>query len=462
MKKIFAAAFFFCAFGSVFSQTYGRGVILDQVQYEKIPRKALQISRSYTALPPSVSLKNYAPIPGSQGQYGACTGWAAAYAARTIAESAALNRTDKGLITNQVFSPAFVYKSISNDPACMQGTHIPDALDLMKAPGIPRMTAAERTMDFPDIPLGWFANERKYTIADYAALYSPNRDENPFSKTGVVKKSLAEGKPVIAAIICPESFNELTDVWYPSEAPDLSIGGHAVCVVGYDDEKYGGAFEIQNSWGTDWGNGGYVWIPYAVFEDFAYHGYEIIDNLATYGEVSIYSGKVQIELRNSPEGMPVVFRDGYYQTVNEYPSGTRFRYLLGNDNPAYVYAFASDEAGRKTNMIFPFEGQNTSAVLDYSENLIAFPSENTWIQLDDVMGTDYLIVLYSKEALDIDAIRKRFETAEGSFPQRAARAAGDNFIPYNRAEYGTSEITFSAQSANTKAVFALLLAIKHR
>jgi hypothetical protein len=462
MKKLFAAALFCCVLCGAFSQAHGRGAILDTAQYEKLPRKAPQISRAYANLPTSVSLKNYTPLPGNQGQYGTCTAWAAAYAARTIAESAAFNRTDKRLTTNQVFSPAFVYKSISDDPTCRRGTSIPDALNLMKDPGIPKMTSAERTTDFPNIPLAWFINERKYTIVDYATLYPANTDKNAISKTGIVKKSLAEGKPVIAGIICPDSFDYLTDVWYPTESPDLPAGGHAICVIGYDDEKYGGAFEIQNSWGTDWGNEGYAWIPYRVFDDFAYHAYEMIDNLATYGEVARYSGKVQIELRNVPEGMPVIFRDGYYQTLAEYPSGTRFRYLLGNDNPAYVYAFASDEATRTTSMIFPFEGQNVSPVLDYSENFVAFPSENTWIQLDTVPGTDYLIVLYSKEALDIDAIRRRFETTAGSFPQRVAQAVGDTFIPYSRAAYETGEIRFSAQSLNPKAVFGLLLAIKHR
>jgi hypothetical protein len=462
MKKQLVRALFFCVLGSVFSQPHGRGTVLDQEQYERLPRKALQISRAYSALPSSVSLKNHTPLPGDQGQYSTCTAWATAYAARTIAESAAFNRTDRRLTTGNVFSPAFVYKNISDDPACKRGTFIGDALDLMKNTGIPRMAAEERTTDFPAIPLAWFTAARKYTIADYATLYPASTDKNAISKTDVVKKSLAEGKPVITGINCPDSFQVLTDVWYPAESPGIFAGGHAVCVIGYDDEKYGGAFEIQNSWGTDWGNEGYAWIPYWVFEDFAYHAYEIIDNLAAYGELALYSGKVRIELRNSTEDMPVMFRDGYYQTLAEYPSGTRFRYLLGNDNPAYVYAFASDEATRTTSMIFPFEGQNISPVLDYSENLIAFPSENTWIQLDAVTGTDYLIVLYSKEALDIDAIRRRFETAGGSFPQRVAQAVGDVFIPYTRAAYETGEIRFSAQSANPRAVFALLLAIKLR
>jgi hypothetical protein len=97
--------------------------------------------------------------------------------------------------------------------------------------------------------------------------------------------------------------------------------------------------------------------------------------------------------------MSVTFQDGYYKTLNAYRSGTRFRYLLENQKPAYVYAFAADETGAAPTRIFPLEG--VSPMLDYSENVIAFPGEFDWIQLDDQPGTDYLVVLYSKRALDI-------------------------------------------------------------
>jgi hypothetical protein len=45
---------------------------------------------------------------------------------------------------------------------------------------------------------------------------------------------------------------------YPSEKDD----SHAMCIVGFDDTKFGGAFEIANSWGDDWANGGFIWIRY--------------------------------------------------------------------------------------------------------------------------------------------------------------------------------------------------------
>lgn len=53
--------------------------------------------------------------------------------------------------------------------------------------------------------------------------------------------------------------------WDPSNMETYGItekcvGGHAVACVGFDDEKQ--AFLVRNSWGEDWGIGGYCWFPY--------------------------------------------------------------------------------------------------------------------------------------------------------------------------------------------------------
>jgi len=44
-----------------------------------------------------------------------------------------------------------------------------------------------------------------------------------------------------------------------------NYGGHATCLIGYDDAKE--AFLLRNSWGTKFGNGGYVWFPYKDFKN---------------------------------------------------------------------------------------------------------------------------------------------------------------------------------------------------
>jgi C1A family cysteine protease len=43
--------------------------------------------------------------------------------------------------------------------------------------------------------------------------------------------------------------------------------GHCMMIIGYDDTM--GAYRIQNSEGTQWGDAGYIWMAYATFEALA-------------------------------------------------------------------------------------------------------------------------------------------------------------------------------------------------
>ena len=51
---------------------------------------------------------------------------------------------------------------------------------------------------------------------------------------------------------------------YPKDDESV-IGGHAITLVGYDDNREEGSFLLKNSWGIDWGEKGYGWIPYKYF-----------------------------------------------------------------------------------------------------------------------------------------------------------------------------------------------------
>lgn len=48
----------------------------------------------------------------------------------------------------------------------------------------------------------------------------------------------------------------------------IPVGGHAMCLVGYD--FYKNTFLAKNSFGTDWGDNGYCWIPFNYFELYSY------------------------------------------------------------------------------------------------------------------------------------------------------------------------------------------------
>ncbi|MDF3821273.1 C1 family peptidase [Leptospira sp. 96542] len=79
------------------------------------------------------------------------------------------------------------------------------------------------------------------------------------------KSALAEGHPIIFGISLFESFDKhrkpgLVPAPTKKEASRESHGGHAMLCVGYSD--FDKVFIVRNSWGNEWGDEGYCYIPY--------------------------------------------------------------------------------------------------------------------------------------------------------------------------------------------------------
>jgi C1A family cysteine protease len=58
----------------------------------------------------------------------------------------------------------------------------------------------------------------------------------------------------------------------PDKTSETVVGGHEVHFVGYDDSivcpgASAGAFKVQNSWGTSWGQSGFFYFPYQCASD---------------------------------------------------------------------------------------------------------------------------------------------------------------------------------------------------
>ena len=71
-----------------------------------------------------------------------------------------------------------------------------------------------------------------------------------------------------AANIDPDTVKDVESL----DVLDMKMsGGHAMLIVGYEDDESvagGGYFTVLNSWGEDWGENGYVKLPYAYVELF--------------------------------------------------------------------------------------------------------------------------------------------------------------------------------------------------
>jgi GNAT superfamily N-acetyltransferase len=76
---------------------------------------------------------------------------------------------------------------------------------------------------------------------------------------------LAYRSPILASFEITESWFTASSgrIAYPVEG-DRPVGSHVVCILGYDDRKK--EFKFINSWGADWGDHGFGYIPYDLFE----------------------------------------------------------------------------------------------------------------------------------------------------------------------------------------------------
>jgi len=438
---------------NVNSQQFGTGILLDAEYYENSPEAAPLTRNVYLNLPYEVSLKKYTPTPGNQGINSTCAGWASAYTGRTIL-SAISNNWNREISDNNVYSPSFVYNLIRKNKDCDGGVSLVDALEVLRNKG-----ALKINQFGVDCKKEISAIDTKRAEANKILEYREIFDFRNKNKSLLVKKSISESKVVIVAMDCPLSFERVELVWNPDTSDFHYWGrGHALAVVGYSDIKYGGAFELMNSWGTNWGNSGFAWVKYSDFEYFFKYGFELIEKLNSTEGTAELSGDLFFKLDNG-NMMNIKNNNNYFETENPYPSGTRFVLLLGNKQPAYVYAFGTD-LSFKTFKLFPYTDR-MSALLPYDNTQIILPDENTFIVLDSLEGTSYLCFLYSQYPVDMDKLMIGFENTSGSVAERLKFLLKGRSISKENINYITGEsIRFRAKSKDGFIVL-ILVAIKH-
>ena len=219
---------------------------------------------SSVALPPQMDLSPYFPLPGNQGEQSSCVGWATAYALKSYQE-----RLEMGwaFTQNHIFSPAFIYNQLNGGQD--RGSRIDLALELIVAQGA--ATLASMPYDVDDFRSQPSASARQEAAGFRAAA------STRINSSRDVKAYLAARTPVVAHLEICENFDDLQG---PNAVYNSFVGtceGHAVTFTGYDDSLFGGAFRVLNSWGQDWGDEGYFWLPYRFFRHAVDHAFILVD-----------------------------------------------------------------------------------------------------------------------------------------------------------------------------------------
>ncbi|MBL9123083.1 MAG: C1 family peptidase [Planctomycetaceae bacterium] len=124
---------------------------------------------------------------------------------------------------------------------------------------------AERLTLTPDALL--YSYRTPYESAIYVRLDGRRGGGEATLRT--VKSYLAAGFPVAFGFAVPNSLEDDGIIPYRPTYDSL-IGGQTVLAVGYNDRwlrSSRGALLIRNSWGRNWGEAGYGWLPYAYVEE---------------------------------------------------------------------------------------------------------------------------------------------------------------------------------------------------
>ena len=210
--------------------------------------------------PPKVDLRPFMTRVEQQGEIGSCTANSMAGAYEYLAKR---HLGDEAGDVSRLF---IYYNAREKDGNADEdaGSTIRSCIEVLQEFG----ACSEAT---------WTYNEQKYKQKPSSNAYKEARNfliedtERIENDLQAWKSCLAEGYPIAFGIEVFESINNVKrngKVPMPNPDREEHTGGHAMLCVGYIEADK--VFIVRNSWGEDWGDKGYCYIPYdyLLHEDF--------------------------------------------------------------------------------------------------------------------------------------------------------------------------------------------------
>ncbi len=428
--------------------------------------EGLEDDNNKNPLPEAVSLLRFAPDRLNQGQQGSCVAWSCAYASQTILTAAATGEDPNAIR----FSPSYLYNQIRLE-GC-QGSYIQRAMESMsKNGGLPLSQYPYRDDDCESEPSSSDIQSGRQNVIHGFTRITNGDNINEISVRGV-KEHLAKNAPVAIGMMVGQSFMQDMmgqELWTPQgmDASQMGMGGHAMSVIGYDDRKFGGAFQIMNSWGPEWGKNGVAWVRYGDFKNYVREAYGI-DPLPKRSNVANIPLECSIGLVNneSKQNIPLRVAGGnVFQTRVPISAGTRFKMSIENATECYIYVFGLD-TNNTTYVLFPYlkPGETISKHSPYCgiTGYRLFPKGQS-MEADNIGNKDYIAIVVSKEEMDYNAINNAItRSTRSDFASRVNEALQGDLIPSARYSNTNDGGIYFRVDANSNKAVACIVAIDKR
>jgi len=232
---------------------------LNAVRSRSDPRDR-NYSKSNKLLREHVDLRSWASPIESQEDAGDCVGHAVANAYEFL-----LKQHRPGDFVD--LSRLFIYYNARyiDDPDSItdSGTYIRSALRGLKLYGV----CDETVWPYDLAKVNTQPDEAAFaaTVSRRISSYYRLREVDDISDAVNNNRPVVFGLEIFDRFYDADQSNPIVQMPYGNEE---NLGGHAMCVLGYDFPKR--LFLVKNSFGTDWGDQGYCWIPFNYVRDYGY------------------------------------------------------------------------------------------------------------------------------------------------------------------------------------------------
>jgi len=244
---------------------YTLGCRKDPVDLRDIP---MGLVLPAISVPLAVDYGKYMTPVRDQGDEGTCVGFASVVGVKEYEDTKEYKKTIS-LSPRYVYSLCKKYDGFPDE----EGTYPRIAMKVLLKHGVcPESFWPYEPHQTDDHKPGADVKAKIFKIKAYARIASVVE----------MKRSLVVNGPFLAGVKVYETWFtktvQKTGIVPMPVRGEETVGGHAICIVGYDDKA--SRFKFKNSWGSKWAVKGYGFLPYAYMQKYCTDAWSATDLIA--------------------------------------------------------------------------------------------------------------------------------------------------------------------------------------